>query len=222
MNPKIVIRNETDADASAIAEVTVAAFETLEISNHAEQTIIAALRAANALTVSLVAEMAGRVVGHIAFSPVAMSDGSPGWYGLGPVAVLPAYQRQGIGGALIQEGLARLKGLGARGCCLVGHPAYYQRFGFQNPRGLGHEGVPEDVFFAGEEARDCARHDQATLGIAIDQAAGFVLGANCANLTSRFRYWPTGQCADATTARCARRPSVVCCIRALRWDRTST
>jgi hypothetical protein len=89
MNPKIVIRNETDADVSAIAEVTVAAFETLEISNHTEQTIIAALRAANALTVSLVAEMAGRVVGHIAFSPVAMSDGSPDWYGLGPVSVLP-------------------------------------------------------------------------------------------------------------------------------------
>jgi putative acetyltransferase len=148
MNPKIVIRNETDADASAIAEVTVAAFETLEISNHTEQTIIAALRAANALTVSLVAEMAGRVVGHIAFSPVAMSDGSPDWYGLGPVSVLPPYQRQGIGGALIHEGLSRLKGLGARGCCLVGHPAYYQRFGFQHPRGLGHEGVPEDAFFA--------------------------------------------------------------------------
>jgi putative acetyltransferase len=147
MNPNIVIRSETQLDVSAIAEATVAAFRTLEISNHTEQTIIAALRAANAVTVSLVAELAGRVVGHIAFSPVAMSDGSPGWYGLGPVSVLPAYQRQGIGGALIQEGLSRLKGLGARGCCLVGHPAYYQRFGFQHPRGLGHEGVPEDVFF---------------------------------------------------------------------------
>ena len=148
MNPKIVIRNETDADVSAIAEVTVAAFKTLEISNHTEQFIIAALRAAGALTISLVAERDGRVVGHIAFSPVAMSDGSPGWYGLGPVSVLPEYQRQGIGGALIQEGLSRLKGLGARGCCLVGHPEYYKRFGFRNTRGLGHEGVPEDVFFA--------------------------------------------------------------------------
>jgi putative acetyltransferase len=77
-----------------------------------------------------------------------MSDGSPGWYGLGPVSVLPEYQRQGIGGALIQEGLSRLKGLGARGCCLVGHPEYYKRFGFQNTRGLVHKGVPEDVFFA--------------------------------------------------------------------------
>ena len=148
MRTEIVIRNETDADAGAIADVTIAAFSTLPISDHTEQFIIAALRAANALTVSLVAEMDGRVVGHIAFSPVTLSDGSPGWYGLGPVSVLPAYQQQGIGGALIQEGLSRLRGLGARGCCLVGHPGYYKRFGFQNTQGLGHEGVPEDAFFA--------------------------------------------------------------------------
>jgi len=79
MRTKIVIRSETDADAGAIADVTIAAFSTLPISNHTEQFIIAGLRAAKALTVSLVAEMDGRVVGHIAFSPVAMSDGSPGW-----------------------------------------------------------------------------------------------------------------------------------------------
>jgi putative acetyltransferase len=148
MRTWIVIRSETDADVGTIADVTIAAFSTLPISNHTEQFIIATLRASNALTVSLMAEMDGRAVGHIAFSPVAMSDGSPGWYGLGPVSVLPEYQRQGIGGALIQEGLSRLKGLGARGCCLVGHPEYYKRFGFQNTRGLVHEGVPEDVFFA--------------------------------------------------------------------------
>ena len=97
MNPKIVIRNETNADVSAISEVTVAAFKTLEISNHTEQFIIDALRAAKALAVSLVAEMDGRVIGHIAFSPVNISDGTQNWYGLGPVSVLPEYQRQGIG-----------------------------------------------------------------------------------------------------------------------------
>jgi len=145
---KVLIRSETSADVSAIAEVTVAAFKTLAISNHTEQFIIAALRAAKALTVSLVAEVDGRVVGHIAFSPVTISDGSPNWYGLGPVSVLPECQRRGIGSALIQEGISRLKDLGARGCCLVGHPEYYRRFGFQNIRGLGHEGVPEEVFFA--------------------------------------------------------------------------
>ena len=104
MNPAIIIRNETVADVSSISAVTVAAFRTLEISNHTEQFIIEALRAAKALTVSLVAEVDGRVVGHIAFSPVTISDGTMHWYGLGPVSVLPEYQRKGIGKALIQEG----------------------------------------------------------------------------------------------------------------------
>ncbi len=76
MNPKVVIRSETDADVDAITEVTVAAFKTLEISNHTEQFIIEALRAAKALTVSLVAEVDGRIVGHIAFSPMTTSDGT--------------------------------------------------------------------------------------------------------------------------------------------------
>jgi len=146
MKPQIVIRSETDADVAAITEVTVAAFKTLEISNHTEQFVIGALRTAKALTVSLVAESGGRVVGHVAFSPVTISDGTPNWYGLGPVSVLPAYQRQGIGKALILEGLSRLKGLIAQGCCLVGHPDYYKKFGFKNMPGLVHEGVPQEVF----------------------------------------------------------------------------
>ena len=148
MNTRIVIRNETDADVSAITEVTVAAFKTLEISNHTEQFIIEALRAAKALTVSLVAEMGGRVIGHIAFSPVSMTDGTKHWYGLGPVSVHPDFQRKGIGKALIQEGLSRLKNLKAKGCCLIGHPQYYRQFGFKNVEGLVHEGIPQKVFFA--------------------------------------------------------------------------
>jgi len=142
------LRDEIPADADAIADVTLAAFATLAVSRHTEQFIVAALRAAKALTVSLVAESDGHVVGHIAFSPVALSDGTPDWYGLGPVSVRPAYQRQGIGKALIREGLARLQGLRARGCCLVGHPGYYTRFGFRNPPGLGCAGVPPEVLFA--------------------------------------------------------------------------
>jgi putative acetyltransferase len=148
MNPNIVIRSETAADVSAITEVTVAAFKTLEISNHTEQFIIAALRASKALTVSLVAEIDGCVTGHIAFSPVTISDGTRNWYGLGPVSVLPAHQRQGIGKALIKEGLSCLKDMNARGCCLVGHPDYYRKFGFRNVSGLVHDGVPQEVFFA--------------------------------------------------------------------------
>jgi putative acetyltransferase len=144
----ITIRNETAADAGAISELTAAAFEPLAISSHTEQFIVEALRAAGALAVSLVAEVDGRVVGHIAFSPVTISDGSPDWYGLGPLSVLPTYQRQGIGKALAREGLARLKAMNARGCCLVGHPEYYRKLGFKNVPGLGLEGVPQAFFFA--------------------------------------------------------------------------
>ena len=148
MNQHVVIRDERDTDVSAITEVTIAAFSTLEISNKTEHHIIEALRAARALTVSLVAEVDGHVVGHIAFSPVTISDGSRSWYGLGPVSVLPDFQRKGIGKALISEGLFRLRGLNAQGCCLVGHPGYYQKFGFKNPPGLVYEGVPPEAFFA--------------------------------------------------------------------------
>ncbi len=148
MNPKIRIRSETDADVIAITEVTTAAFETLEVSQHTEQFIIQALRAAKALTVSLVAELDGRVIGHIAFSPVTISDGTRNWYGLGPVSVLPPHQRQGIGKALIREGFTRLKDRKAQGCCLVGHPEYYRKFGFKNMPGLVLAGVPPEVFLA--------------------------------------------------------------------------
>lgn len=148
MDSNALIRNETDADIEPIREVTIAAFKTLEISNHTEQYIIAALRAANALAVSLVAEMDGRVIGHLAFSPVTISDGTQNWYGLGPVSVLPEYQRKGIGKALIHEGLSQLKALKSQGCCVVGHPEYYKKFGFANTAELVYPGVPQDVFLA--------------------------------------------------------------------------
>jgi len=148
MSHTVKIRNETEADVGAITDVTAAAFKTLEISNQTEQFIILALRAAKALSVSLIAEADGCIVGHIAFSPVVVSDGSQNWYGLGPVSVLPEYQRQGIGKALVQEGLSRLKEMNAQGCCLVGHPEYYRQFGFKNMPGLVVEGVPQEFFFA--------------------------------------------------------------------------
>ena len=148
MHPPFLIRDETETDWTAIAEVTTAAFAPLEISQHTEQWIIEALRATGALSVSLVAEQQTKVVGHLACSPVGLSDNTPDWYGLGPVSVLPEYQRQGIGTALIEAGLARLRDLQARGCCLAGHPGYYPRFGFRNVAELVLEGVPPEVFMA--------------------------------------------------------------------------
>ena len=142
------IREERPSDVDAIADVTRAAFRDHPHSQQTEAFIIRALRSAGALTISLVAEIDGRVVGHVAFSPVEISDGTPDWYGLGPVSVLPEYQNGGIGHALITEGLSRLKDLGARGCALVGEPDYYARFGFRNRAALEHEGVPPEVFLA--------------------------------------------------------------------------
>ena len=148
MQPDIFIRDETPGDFEAIGQITVAAFATLAVSQHTEQFIIAALRRAQALSVSLVAESAGEVIGHIAFSPVVLSDGSPGWYGMGPLSVVPGRQRAGVGTALVQAGLERLRRLSAAGCCLVGHPEYYRRFGFRPVPGLSVEGVPDEFFFA--------------------------------------------------------------------------
>ena len=144
----MIIRRETASDIEAITHVTVAAFKTLPISDNTEQFVIKALRAAGALTLSLVAEIDGRIVGHVAFSPVVISDGTSDWYGLGPVSVLPEYQQRGIGKSLINEGLSLLKQLGGQGCVLVGEPNYYIRFGFKNHPELVHEGVPKEVFLA--------------------------------------------------------------------------
>ena len=144
----IIIRNENESDIDAISEITKAAFENLSISNHTEQFIINALRDANALTISLVAEAEKKVVGHIAFSPVTISDGSPDWYGLGPISVVPELQKQGIGKSLMREGLSLLKTLSAKGCVLVGDPGYYERFGFRSLPDLFIDGVPQQYFLA--------------------------------------------------------------------------
>jgi putative acetyltransferase len=144
----MIIRRETQSDVEAIFAITKAAFENHPYSNNTEQFIIKALRAAKALTVSLVAEVDEEIVGHITFSPVSFSDGSENWYGLGPVSVKPVCQKQGIGTKLIHEGISLLKDLGAEGCVLVGDPNYYGRFGFKSPDGLIHEGVPQENFLA--------------------------------------------------------------------------
>lgn len=145
---KIVIRSERESDIQAIFELTKAAFEKLAISNHTEQFIVNALRDAKALTISLVAKADNKVVGHIAFSLVTISDGSPDWYGLGPISVLPELHMQGIGKSLVHEGLSSLKSLGAKGCVLVGEAGYYERFGFRSLPDLVIDGVPQENVLA--------------------------------------------------------------------------
>lgn len=144
----VVIRPERQSDLAPIGEVTRQAFASHPHGSRTEQFIVDALRAADALAVSLVAERAGQVAGHIAFSAAVISDGSPGWYVLGPVSVRPPLQNRGIGRQLVECGLARLRALGACGCVLVGEPSFYGRFGFGRPASLVLPGVPQEYVLA--------------------------------------------------------------------------
>ncbi|WP_411035475.1 GNAT family N-acetyltransferase [Shinella sp. BYT-45] len=142
----MIVRPERAGDADAIRTLTETAFRTAPHADGTEHLIIDRLRTAGALTLSLVAEADGAIVGHVAFSPVTVSDGSPDWYGLGPISVEPSRQGEGIGGRLVREGLERLKALGAAGCVLLGDPAYYRRFGFEPDARLTLDGVPPEYF----------------------------------------------------------------------------
>ena len=148
------IRPEHPGDFDAIRAVTTAAFQSAEHSSGTEGAIIDALRDAGALDLSLVALVDDELVGHVAFSPIAINGEDRGWAGLGPVSVLPDWQKQGIGDALIRTGLERLKADGARGCVVLGSPGYYRRFGFEHDVRLQLDGVPPEFFlqltFAGE------------------------------------------------------------------------
>ncbi|WP_429157190.1 GNAT family N-acetyltransferase [Aeromonas veronii] len=144
----ILIRPETGADHDAIEALTVAAFLNAPHTDHNEQRIVLALRQAGALSLSLVAELEGQVVGHLCFSPVTISDGSERWYGLGPISVSPELHGKGIGSHLMKAGLAELKRKGAAGCVVLGDPGFYGRFGFGQNLELVLHGVPPEYFMA--------------------------------------------------------------------------
>lgn len=144
----LTIRPETPADIAAIEAVTAAAFLNAAHTSHTEQFIVNALRKAGKLSVSLVAEQSGQLVGHVAVSPVSISDGTTGWFGLGPISVLPADQGRGIGSALMREALRVLQEMGAAGCVLLGEPEYYGRFGFRTEPNLVLPDVPPEYFQA--------------------------------------------------------------------------
>ncbi len=142
----IAIRPEEPRDHAAIGVVTQAAFADAPHSDGSEVRIIERLRADGDLALSLVAEDCDRIVGHVAISPVEISDGSVGWYGLGPIAVLPSLQRQKIGSRLMQRAIADMRMQGARGLVLLGDPAYYARFGFEHDPALRYPGPPPRYF----------------------------------------------------------------------------
>ena len=165
------VRPETQADRAAVRAVNEAAFET-----RAEADLVEALRRSDISLVSLVAEVEGEVVGHILFSPVSLPEHDHlNLVGLAPMAVVPDYQRKGIGSALVREGLARCKDLGFCAAVVVGHAEYYPRFGFvpADRYGLRCEyDVPADVFMVAEleagalnGASGLVRYDSAFAGV---------------------------------------------------------
>ena len=144
---KLTIRDEQPGDIPAIHALTRAAFAKATVSDGNEQDIVDALRADGDLTLSLVAtNMDEAIIGHIAFSPVSISDGTKGWYAAGPVSVMPTRQRTGIGSQIATEGIERMTAMGAKGIVLLGDPGYYARFGFQSFPDLILPGVPPKYF----------------------------------------------------------------------------
>jgi len=142
------IRLETPKDGQGIHDVTVAAFLDAPHTDHTEQFIVKALRDSGELTISLVAENSAEIIGHVALSAVAISDGSIAWYGLGPLSVIPNEQGKGIGSKLVLAALEELRNLNASGCVLLGDPDYYHRFGFKAIDGLVFTGVQTEYFQA--------------------------------------------------------------------------
>jgi putative acetyltransferase len=146
--PAVAVRPERAGDAADIRACVVRAF-----GRPAEADLVDALRVVGGVAASLVAVAGARVVGHVLFSPVTIEGAAPDLapVGLAPVAVLPEVQRRGIGAALIEAGLARCRAAG-HGCVVVlGHPAYYPRFGFAPASRFGLRSaydVPDDTFMA--------------------------------------------------------------------------
>jgi len=145
---EIEIVSESIGDAAQIHCVTEQAFLNAPHTEHTEQFVVDALRRSGALTISLVAKADGEIIGHVAISPVSISDSATGWFGLGPISVLPEFQGRGVGAKLMKSALAALEAIGAAGCVVLGDPDYYGRFGFKVVKGLVYSGAPAEYFQA--------------------------------------------------------------------------
>ena len=165
------VRAEQPEDIEAIRKVNLAAF-----GREGEANLVDQLRGA-ASTLSLIATESGQIVGHIFFSPVTIRtqpnvDRACGEWadafvlGLAPVAVLPGYQRRGIGSLLIRQGLVECERLGCQAVIVLGSPAYYSRFGFVPAREKGLKceyNVPEEAFMVVELTADALKGCQGTV-----------------------------------------------------------
>lgn len=141
----MIVRTEQQQDRASVRAANTLAFETT-----AEACLVDALREQAQPVISLVAEEDGEIIGHIMFSPVSLS-GHPELklMGLAPMAVVPSHQRKGIGSALVKAGLDQCRRLGFGAVVVLGHPAYYPRFGFAPSARFGivcEYDVPEEVF----------------------------------------------------------------------------
>lgn len=147
----VTIREETAEDVTAIDNVNELAF-----ARRDEAELVNALRENQKISFSLVAVQDGEIVGHILFSSMRIiSEDGPVYpaLGIGPVAVLPLYQRQGIGAQLMEAGLAKCHAAGHRIVLVLGHPSYYPRFGFRPASLYGIKcayEVPDEAFMASE------------------------------------------------------------------------
>ena len=146
MSPEIEIRPEVASDAAAISDVIRLAFAGKSFASGTESDVVLRLRDCGDLTLSLVAVLEENVIGHIAFSEAPNGDPAQRWHALGPVAVLPEFQKSGVGSALINSGMDWLAGHGSDGCILLGDYNYYKRFGFVLAPENCPDGLPAEHF----------------------------------------------------------------------------
>lgn len=150
----LTIRPETSQDIALVHYLNQQAF-----GRRQEADLVDKLRKRGLLTTSLVAVQDGQVIGHIAFSPVVVESEPSNWEAtvLGPLAVLPEFQRKGIGSKLVYSGLDECRRLGHMIVVLAGHPEYYPRFGFVSAKARGIEcevEVPDEAWMIKELQED--------------------------------------------------------------------
>ncbi|ALM52099.1 GNAT family N-acetyltransferase [Halomonas huangheensis] len=141
------IRPERAADAADIRHLVDQAFAGAAHASGHEARIVESLRDVGVLTswvAEIIEQRGSRLVGQLSLSPVSIGAVDAGWFGLGPIAVAPAHQRQGIGARMVDTALEHLRHIGASGCVLVGDPGWYQRFGFRTATGMLFADVPAE------------------------------------------------------------------------------